>query len=87
METNLAGLRTFPFTYNDIENANPNLGYNFQAFTKGEQVAVEFQMHARDFTKKKPEFFQRLYLSYAERILDCIAKIKAGGLYTHKATS
>ena len=56
METDLAGLRIFPFTYNGIENANPNPGYNFQAFIKGQQVAVEFQVHARDFTKKNSNY-------------------------------
>ena len=47
----LAEAHIFPFTYDGINKLDPDLGHDFSAFVPERQVAIEFQIHAKDLTK------------------------------------
>ena len=46
----------FPFTYDGMDDEDPNPGHEIDDFMAGQTVAVEFQVHFRNFrTPKRPE--------------------------------
>lgn len=79
--------KKFPFTYNGVDDRNPNPGYDLKEFRHGREVAVEFTTHAINFkTALNPDQtfnynfrLQSLYLIESERtIVSTPSKRKRG---------
>ena len=69
--------RKFPFTYNGVNDKNPNSGYDVEEFCQRREIVVEFTTHAINFRRVlKPDLtfnynfrFQSFYLVKSERTI------------------